>query len=76
VAPRLSASLLDREHQLPVGGHCWKTSRVLLPPELAQRAFRNEVTGAELRPVATESQAWLFAGQLFDTLPVAIIRAL
>jgi (1->4)-alpha-D-glucan 1-alpha-D-glucosylmutase len=76
VAPRLCASLLDAQHPLPIGGQCWKTSRVLLPPELAARTFRNEVTGAEVRGVATESQAWLFAGQLFDTLPTAILRSI
>ena len=76
VAPRLVAPLLDAEHPLPLGGECWKTSRVMLPAELAGRMFRHEVTGAEIRPVATGQQAWLFIGQVFETVPVGILRAI
>jgi (1->4)-alpha-D-glucan 1-alpha-D-glucosylmutase len=76
VAPRFTASLIDDQHPLPVGGERWKTSRILLPPELAGRSFRHELTGAEITPVVTDSQAWIFAGQLFDALPVAILTAI
>ena len=41
--------------------------------ELTDRSFRNVLTGAEVRPVVTDSQAWMFAGQLFETVPVAIL---
>jgi (1->4)-alpha-D-glucan 1-alpha-D-glucosylmutase len=75
VAPRFTSSLMDEQHPLPVGGERWKTSRVLLPPELAKRVFRHQLTGAEVTPVVTDSQAWIFAGQLFDTVPVAILIA-
>jgi (1->4)-alpha-D-glucan 1-alpha-D-glucosylmutase len=75
VAPRFSASLIDDQHPLPVGGERWKTSRVLLPSELTNRVFRHALTGAEIAPVVTDSQAWIFAGQLFETVPVAILTA-
>jgi (1->4)-alpha-D-glucan 1-alpha-D-glucosylmutase len=75
VAPRFCASLTDVEHPLPTGGEKWKTSRVLLPPGLAGRVFRDEITGGDVRPVVTGSQAWIFAGQLFETIPIAILRS-
>jgi (1->4)-alpha-D-glucan 1-alpha-D-glucosylmutase len=75
VAPRLVAPLTSTDHPLPLGGEVWKTSRVLLPPELAGRTFRHGVTGAELTPTATGDDAWLFAGEIFDTVPVGILVA-
>jgi len=73
VAPRFTASLVDQQHPFPIGRDRWKTARILLPPELTGRTFRDLLTGAEITPVVTDSQAWMFAGQLFATLPVAII---
>jgi (1->4)-alpha-D-glucan 1-alpha-D-glucosylmutase len=75
VAPRLCTSLTDVDHPLPTGAEKWKTSRVLLPAGLADRVFRHEITGAEVRPVVTGTQAWMFAGQLFETIPLAILRS-
>ncbi len=76
VAPRLCASLVDGEHPVPLGGDCWKTSRVMLPPQLAGRVFRHEITGAEIRPVVAGQQAWMFIGQIFEAVPVGILRAI
>ena len=73
VAPRFSASLIDDQHPMPIGVERWKTTRVLLPTSMTDRSFRNVLTGAEVRPVVTDSQAWVFAGQLFETVPVAIL---
>jgi (1->4)-alpha-D-glucan 1-alpha-D-glucosylmutase len=75
VAPTLCAPLFSGDSALPIGGAAWKTSRVMLPTELADRTFRHEITGAEIRPVAAGSQAWIFVGQLFETVPVAIVSA-
>jgi hypothetical protein len=60
---------------VPLGGDCWKTSRILLPPGLADRTFRHELTGAEIRPATSNSHAWLFAGQVFETVPVGVMVA-
>ena len=73
VAPRFTAALLDHQHPFPVGRDRWKTSRVLLPPELTGRTFRHLLTGAEITPVVTDSQSWIFAGHLFATVPVAMV---
>jgi hypothetical protein len=47
----------------------------MLPAELGARTFRHEVTGAEIKPTVTGSDAWLFAGQVFQRVPVAMLRA-
>ncbi len=73
VTPRFSAPLMEPQHPLPVGVERWKSSRVLLPPQLSGRVFRHVLTGAEIAPVVTGNQAWIFAGQLFETLPVAML---
>ena len=73
VAPRFSSSLIDEQHPMPLGVERWKTTRVLLPAAMTDRSFRNVLTGAEVTPVVTDSQAWIFAGQLFETVPVGIL---
>jgi hypothetical protein len=75
IAPRLCAGLVTADRRFPVGGECWKTSRVLLPPALRDRTFRHAITGAELRPTVAGDAAWLFIGEIFQTLPVGILVA-
>jgi (1->4)-alpha-D-glucan 1-alpha-D-glucosylmutase len=76
VAPRTPARLMQVGRPLPLGGEGWKTSRVILPPELADRTFRHEVTGAEFKATVVGSTAWLFVGQVFETVPIGIVRAI
>lgn len=74
-APRLCHTLAG-ERAAPIGGECWKTSRVLLPSALADRTFRHELTGAEIRPTRSGDAAWIFLGEAFQTVPVAMLRAI
>jgi (1->4)-alpha-D-glucan 1-alpha-D-glucosylmutase len=74
VVPRFVTSLLRENDPMPVGSGKWKTSRVLLPPAMAGRTFVNAVSGTELRPTRTHGEAWLFAGQIFDALPVGLLQ--
>jgi (1->4)-alpha-D-glucan 1-alpha-D-glucosylmutase len=74
VAPRLCARLFTEDLQPPLGG-TWRTSRILLPRELAGRRFRHELTGAELQPTTTADESWLFLGQIFEHVPVGILTA-
>ena len=60
----------------PLGGECWKTSQVMVPHVLRDRDFRDVITGAEIRPTRAGENAWIFLGEAFQTLPVAILRAL
>jgi (1->4)-alpha-D-glucan 1-alpha-D-glucosylmutase len=75
IAPRLVAPLISNGHAAPLGGEAWKTSRIFLPPELAGLTYRHEITGVEVKPTSAGDGAWLFAGQLFETVPVAVLRA-
>jgi (1->4)-alpha-D-glucan 1-alpha-D-glucosylmutase len=74
VAPRLVAPLVSDERPVPSGGEAWKTSRVLLPSELAGCTFRNELTGAEIKPTSAGDETWLFAARVFEAAPVAMLR--
>jgi (1->4)-alpha-D-glucan 1-alpha-D-glucosylmutase len=75
VAPRLCAAIVDAAHPVALGGECWRTSRVMLPPELADRTFRHEISGAALRPTRAGESAWIFLGEIFDTVPLGILSA-
>jgi (1->4)-alpha-D-glucan 1-alpha-D-glucosylmutase len=74
--PRLVSALQGGGTPFPLGGECWKTSRIMLPEALRTRTFRDVFTGSEVRPTATPEEGWIFVGQLFDRLPVALLRAL
>ncbi len=75
VAPRLTARLVTDQSPLPLGGDCWKTSRVLIPESLRGRTFRGIFTGEEVRPANGSYSGWMFAGEIFEKLPVAMLRA-
>jgi (1->4)-alpha-D-glucan 1-alpha-D-glucosylmutase len=74
IAPHQAVHLTDRDHPLPLGDR-WKTSRVMIPPALAPLTFRDAFTGAELHPTIAAETAWIFVGQAFDRLPVALLVA-
>ena len=74
-APRLVAPLQTAGHAWPLGGAAWKTSRILLPQALADKTFRHALTGADIRPVVAGAESWIFAGQVFETLPVGMLIA-
>jgi (1->4)-alpha-D-glucan 1-alpha-D-glucosylmutase len=73
--PRLVSALTTGVRPFPLGGDCWKTSRIMLPESMHDRTFRDVFTGSEIRPTVSSEEGWLFVGQLFERLPVAILRA-
>ena len=75
IVPRLCSRLVTADQPAPLGGECWKTSRVMLPPGLRDRGFQDAITGAEIRPTRAGENAWIFLGEAFRILPVAILRA-
>ena len=75
VLPRLCARLVAADLRVPLG-EAWRTSRVLIPQQLVGRTFRHELTGAEIRPTSTSDQTWLFLGQIFEHVPVGILRVI
>ena len=36
----------------------------------------DEITGIEIRPTRAGENAWIFIGEAFQTLPVAMLRAI
>jgi (1->4)-alpha-D-glucan 1-alpha-D-glucosylmutase len=72
-APRLCAAMYSPDQPMPLGGGAWKTSRVLLPPPLADLAFRNAITGDDVSATRLGESAWLFLGQIFERLPLGIL---
>ena len=46
------------------------------PRACGERTFRHEITGAEIRPTRGADSAWIFLGEAFQTVPVAILRAI
>jgi maltooligosyltrehalose synthase len=73
IVPRLVAGMVWPEDPVPLGGNAWKTSRILLPPSLHGKTFRNELTGLSVHPATSASEEWLFAGQVFEHVPVGIL---
>jgi (1->4)-alpha-D-glucan 1-alpha-D-glucosylmutase len=74
IAPTLASELIDEEHPVPIADR-WKTSRIMLPVSLAGMTFTDCFTGAQIRPTTGTGGAWLFAGQVLGTLPVALLIA-
>jgi (1->4)-alpha-D-glucan 1-alpha-D-glucosylmutase len=76
VGPRLTAALVGADLHAPLGPERWKTSRVLLPATLAGRGFRHEISGVEITPTTAAGEGWIFLGQIFEHVPVGVVRAL
>ena len=74
VAPHLVSTLVTPARPLPTGD-LWRTSRILLPPELAAATLTDVFTGATHRAVTSASGTWLFVGQVLDIFPVALLTA-
>jgi (1->4)-alpha-D-glucan 1-alpha-D-glucosylmutase len=75
VAAPCLASRLSTDMALPLGIDAWKTSRIILPQELHNRRLRDHLAGSEVAPTVVNGEQWLFAGQLFDRAPVAILTS-
>ena len=56
----------------PIGTN-WATSRVLLPSEAPQGAWRDLLTGAVHLPAVTSSERWCFLAQILAVAPVAVL---
>jgi (1->4)-alpha-D-glucan 1-alpha-D-glucosylmutase len=73
IVPRFVSRLLSPARPLPTGAEIWRTSRVFVPPEASSRAYRNLLTGEEVRPVRHDGLEWIFVGDALRTCPVALI---
>jgi (1->4)-alpha-D-glucan 1-alpha-D-glucosylmutase len=71
--PRLVAQLTGGVERLPLGSEIWGQTRLLLPPRLASRRYRNLFTGEMLAPASPEGALDLSLGGLLGRFPVALL---
>jgi (1->4)-alpha-D-glucan 1-alpha-D-glucosylmutase len=75
IAPRLVAPLMADDSHWPLGASAWATSRVLLPPALAERRWKDVLTGRNVPVMAHPDQPSLVVADALRDLPVALLRA-
>jgi (1->4)-alpha-D-glucan 1-alpha-D-glucosylmutase len=71
--PRLVAQLTGGVERFPLGAEVWGQTRLLLPPRLASRCYRNLFTGETLAPASPEGARDLFLGEVLGRFPVALL---
>jgi (1->4)-alpha-D-glucan 1-alpha-D-glucosylmutase len=73
IVPRLTARLSGGLEHPPLGSEIWGQSRLLLPPQLAGRVFRNLFTGEVLAPDSRAHAPDYPLGLLLGRFPVALL---
>jgi (1->4)-alpha-D-glucan 1-alpha-D-glucosylmutase len=73
VVPRLVVGLTGGAERPPLGPDVWGKTRLLLPPELAGRRYRNILTGEVLAPGGHGGPADLPLGKALGRFPVALL---
>jgi (1->4)-alpha-D-glucan 1-alpha-D-glucosylmutase len=73
--PRLTARLTGGVESRPLGFDVWGQTRLLLPPRLAGRSFRNLFTGEVLAPDDQESIPVSSLGMVLGRFPVALLSS-
>jgi (1->4)-alpha-D-glucan 1-alpha-D-glucosylmutase len=73
IVPRLVARLGEGAERPPLGPDVWGKTRLLLPPQLAGRHYRNLFTGEELSPGGQEESSESLLGTLLGRFPVALL---
>ena len=76
VAPRLVAGLSRADGGLPLGPEAWTIARVVVPPDLAGRTFRNLLTGERHEPARKGDAGWLFLAKVLGVCPVGMLETL
>jgi (1->4)-alpha-D-glucan 1-alpha-D-glucosylmutase len=70
--PRLVFRLAGGIKQAPLGPEIWEKTRLLLPPHLAGRPYRNILT-SEVHSLAAEGTPDFYLGAIFGQFPVAVL---
>jgi (1->4)-alpha-D-glucan 1-alpha-D-glucosylmutase len=70
--PRLVFRLAGGIKQAPLGPEIWEKTRLLLPPHLAGRPYRNIFT-SEVHSLAAEGTPDFYLGTIFEQFPVAVL---
>lgn len=73
--PRLNATLLGDKRQSPIGADVWGQTMLELPADLRCPQLRNVLTGEKVQVQANNSGAFILAGDVFNSFPVALLTA-
>ena len=71
--PRLSSTLVSADKLWPLGAEAWGDTVLSVPAGIADRRYRNALTGEVLRPRQQEGAFVFDARNLFRHLPVALL---
>jgi (1->4)-alpha-D-glucan 1-alpha-D-glucosylmutase len=73
VVPRLVARLTHGEERPPMGADVWGKTRLLMPPHLAGRSYRNLLTGEVLTLESYPATPGPLVGAVLGQFPVAVL---
>jgi (1->4)-alpha-D-glucan 1-alpha-D-glucosylmutase len=73
VVPRLLTSLTTATHFLPIGNESWAETRLLLPPDEPDRAYRNLFTGETVEATGKGAARGLDLAAILQTCPVVLL---
>ena len=76
VVPRLVAGLLTDRTAPPVGSDVWADTRIIVPPEVPARSYRNLFTGETLSADTSGGDANLSAAKVLGDFPVALLESI
>ncbi len=68
LVPRLPSGLLTEDGSIIISRGAWQETRVMLPPELRNRALRDVISGRTM-----QGQAELAVGEVLASFPVALL---
>ena len=74
--PRLVVRLVGGSEQPPMGPEVWETTRLLLPPPLAGRCYRNLLTGEVLAADSQDGTSGLSLAAALADFPVVFLEVL
>jgi (1->4)-alpha-D-glucan 1-alpha-D-glucosylmutase len=73
VVPRLVVGLAGGVERPPVGAEVWGKTRLLLPPYLADRSYRNVFTGETVAPANQDGASGPLLATALGQFPVALL---
>jgi (1->4)-alpha-D-glucan 1-alpha-D-glucosylmutase len=73
LVPRLCATLLGDKKETPIGAEVWADTRIELPPEIQNSAYKNIFTGDRVAPELSGNQRFLAMSESLKSFPVALL---
>jgi (1->4)-alpha-D-glucan 1-alpha-D-glucosylmutase len=74
IMPRFLTHLIRDTEEMPLGGHVWKESYVVLPNEINGGTFRNLFSDEIIEKVKRNGEDLLSLGEVFAHFPVAMLE--